>query len=255
MMMRKDTERLTQTAIQQVNINKEFRSVADFLSSIQYRHILPQLVRDPQSFSPSPIENDPYGRDLVSQIWNTQQKTRDARLRKINMALAMAVPKFKDLAIELDQRTGLPHLKVNYKHWRSHGAYQNESSFSDGTLRLLTLLWSLFDTDGPLLLEEPELSLHEEIVCQLPTLFTRMDKSRKKGVRQLFITTHAEAVLRDPGIGANEILRFEPWAEGTVIREAEEEDIRMMEEGLTAAEVLLPKTKPSGIEQLTLSPL
>ena len=51
---RQDEMRLTQTALQQVNVNKEFRDIADFFSSIQYRHILPQLVRDPKSFSPSP---------------------------------------------------------------------------------------------------------------------------------------------------------------------------------------------------------
>jgi predicted ATPase len=248
----KDHIRLTQTSLQQVNTNKDFRNIVDFFSSLQYRHILPQLVRDPQSFSPSPIHNDPYGRDLVSQIWNTSQKTRDARLRKINDALVIAVPKFKNLSVEQDKSTGLPHLKVNYEHWRLHGAYQNESSFSDGTLRLLTLLWSLFDTDGALLLEEPELSLHEEIIYQLPILFAKLDKSRKKATRQLFITTHAEALLRNPGIGANEVLLFEPDAEGTAIREAGKEDARLMEDGLSAAEVLLPKTRPSNIEQLSL---
>jgi predicted ATPase len=247
-----DRVRLTQTSLQQVNTNKLFRDIPDFFASIQYRHVLPQLVRDPKSFSPSPSSNDPYGRDIVSQIWNTPQKTRDARLRKINKALAIAVPKFKNLSVELDQNTGMPHLKVNHEHWRLYGAYQNESTFSDGTLRLLTLLWSLLETGGPLLLEEPELSLHEEIVRQLPTLFAKLDKSRRKGVRQVFITTHSEALLRDPGIGAGEILHFSSGEEGTEIQMADAEDTQLMEEGLSAAEVLLPKTRPAGIEELLL---
>ncbi|MDR1243442.1 MAG: AAA family ATPase [Deltaproteobacteria bacterium] len=252
---KQDTVRLTQTALEQVNTNKAFRAISDFFASIQYRHILPQLVRDPKSFSPSPSKNDPYGRDIVSQIWNTPVNIRDARLKKINGALAIAVPQFNNLSVELNQSTGVPHLKVNYKHWRANGAYQDESAFSDGTLRLLTLLWSLFDTDSSLLLEEPELSLHEEIIRRLPEIFAKLDKSRKKATRQIFITTHAEAMLSDPGIGGNEVLRCEPGAEGSVIDAADQEECGLMKDGLTAAEVLLPKTRPFNIEQLPLLPL
>jgi predicted ATPase len=249
---KRDIVQLTQTALQQVRVNKDFRVIVDFLSSIQYRHILPQLVRDPKNFSPSPSRNDPYGRDLVSQIWNTPAGTRDARLKRINEALIIAVPQLSNLSIEQDRATGLPHLKVRYKHWRPNAGYQNEDAFSDGTLRLLTLLWSIFDAKGPLLLEEPELSLHEEIVKQLPIIFTRLDKSRKKAQRQIIITTHSEAMLSVPGIGANEILRLAPGNEGTIIYPADKQDILLMEEGLNAAEVFLPKTRPINIEQLSL---
>jgi len=97
-----DPMRLTQTALQQVNVNKAFRDIADFFSSIRYRHILPQLVRDPKSFSPVPSKHDPFGRDLVSQIWNTPQITRNARLKKINKALTIAVPQLQNLSVEQD---------------------------------------------------------------------------------------------------------------------------------------------------------
>ena len=249
---KEDEIRLTQTALQQVNANKEFRVIADFFRSIEYRHILPQLVREPQNFSPSPIKDDPYGRDLVSQIWNTSPKIRDARLKKINQALTIAVPQLSNLSVEQDKSTGLPHLVVKYDHWRPNAGYQKEDSFSDGTLRLLTLLWSVFDAQGPLLLEEPELSLHEEIIRQLPGIFVRLDQTRKKAPRQIFITTHAEAMLSLPGIGANEVLRLEPGNEGTIIHTADEQDRKLIEEGLSVAEVLLPKTRPSQIEQLSL---
>jgi predicted ATPase len=249
-----DELRLTQTALQQVNANKEFRPIVEFMKSIEYRHILPQLVRDPKSFSPSKIKNDPFGRDLISQIWNAPAKTRDARLRKINEALAIAVPQLSNLSVEQNKSTGLPHLKVIYDHWRPNAGYQNEDSFSDGTLRLLTLLWSLFDAKGPLLLEEPELSLHEEIIKQLPGIFSRLDQTKKKAPRQVFITTHTEAMLAMPGIGANEILRLEPGTEGTIIHKANEKDIKLMEEGLSAAEVFLPQTRPARIQQLSIWP-
>lgn len=251
-----DIMQLTQTALQQVNVNKPFRPIVDFLSSIQYRHILPQLVRDPKGFSPYPSKNDPFGRDLVSQIWNTPKNIRDARLKSINKALIIAVPQLSDLSVDQDRNTGLPHLKVRYNHWRPNAGYQNEDAFSDGTLRLLTLLWSIFDAKGPLLLEEPELSLHEEIVKQLPDIFSRLDRARKKTQRQIFITTHSTALLSMPGIGANEVLRFEPGNEGTIIKSADEQSIKLMKEGLSAADVLLPHTRPTNIEQLSyINPL
>ena len=246
-----DEIRLTQTAIEQVNANKDFRGIVEFFKSIEYRHILPQLVRDPKSFSPSPTKNDPYGRDLVMQIWNTPINTRTSRLKKINEALTIAVPQLSNLSVEQDISTGLPHLVVKYDHWRPNAGYQKEDSFSDGTLRLLTLLWSVFDAKGPLLLEEPELSLHEEIIRQLPGIFARLNQTRKKGVRQIFITTHAEAMLSMPGIGANEVLRLEPGVEGTVIRTADEQDVKLIGEGLSVAEVLMPKTRPALIGQLS----
>ncbi len=247
-----DPFRLTQTALQQVNANKEFREVADFFADIRYRHILPQLVREPKAFSPSPIDNDPYGRDLVSAIWNTPQRIRLARLRKINEALQTAVPQMKSLTVEPDSN-GIPHFKINHGHWRAHGAYQNESALSDGTLRLLALLWSLLDTGGPLLLEEPELSLHEEIVAQLPILFAGIDRGKKKAGRQVFITTHSHTLLEAPGIGANEVLRLEPGKEGTEVRPANPQDIELMTQaGLSAAEVFMPQTRLSSIGQLRL---
>ena len=246
-----DTERLTQTALQQVNANKGFREIVEFFESIEYRHILPQLVRDPKGFSPAPVKNDPFGRDLVMQIWNTPIKTRDSRLKKINEALKIAVPQLSNLSVEQDTTTGIPHLIVKYEHWRPNAGRQKEDSFSDGTLRLLALLWSVFAANGPLLLEEPELSLHEEIIRQLPGIFIRLDKTRKKATRQIFITTHAEAMLSMPGIGANEVLRFEPGNEGTKILAADEQDTLLMKEGLTAAEVLIPKTRPANVEQLS----
>jgi len=247
----KDALRLTQTALQQVNANVKFREVVEFFSSIQYRHILPQLVREPKAFSPNPISNDPYGRDLVQSIWNASKRTR-SRLGKINEALKVAVPQLENLTVKQD-KNGIPHFEVNYTHWRARGAYQSESSFSDGTLRLLALLWSILDTGGPLLLEEPELSLHEEIVAQLPSIFSRMDRDKKKAIRQVFITTHAEAMLRDPGIGANEILRFEPDREGTQVLLPESQEITAIQRGdLTVADLLLPKTRPANVERLRL---
>lgn len=245
-----DPVRLKQTALQQVNANKDFRDLANFFAAIQYRHILPQLVREPKAFMSSPVDNDPFGRDLVLNIWKTSEKTRKARLKRINNALEAAVPNFKNLSVEQDAN-GVPHFQINYKHWRKNGAYQSESSFSDGTLRFLALLWALIDTKDLLLLEEPELSLHEEIISKLPSLFTKVEKEKKVSTRQIFITTHADALLRDVGIGPEEVLILEPDEKGVEIRTATDEEKELLKNSsLTVADVLLPRTRPKNIEQL-----
>jgi len=101
-----------------------------------------------------------------------------------------------------------------YQHWRLQGAWQTEEQFSDGTLRLMGLLWVALDREGPLLLEEPELSLHPEIVRVLPQMLARVQ--RRTG-RQIFLSTHSPELLRDEGIGLDEVLLLRPGTEGTEV--------------------------------------
>jgi len=247
-----DALRLTQTAMEQISANSDFREIPDFFKTISYQHILPQVVRDPQGFTSNPVHDDPFGRDFVFRVWNTSKKIRDSRLSKINKALEIAVPQLGGLDVVLDEKTGIPHLVAKYKHWRSKAAKQDETSFSDGTLRLMALLWSIFEAKGPLLLEEPELSLHSDVILCLPSIFSRIDRTRKKESRQIIISTHSDTLLGDPGIGPGEVLILSPDSNGTNIVHANKKDKELMREGLTAADVLLPKTTPINIKQLSL---
>ena len=203
-----DPERLTQTYLQQVNVNKEFRPVADVFASVRYLHIVPQLVREPDR-SVGRI-NDPYGGDFLEQLAGTREQTLRARLRAISEALRVAVPQLSELELTRDAR-GAPHLRGRYEHWRPQGAWQTEDQFSDGTLRLLGLLWAIVDNGGPLLLEEPELSLHPEVVRFLPQVFARMQ--RRSG-RQIMTSTHSTDLLRDDGAAAATAIRQLPVCKG-----------------------------------------
>lgn len=176
----KDQERLTETALEQTSANREFREIAEFLRSIQYLHVVPQIVRDPARALDS--GDDPFGGDLLTRINRTPEKTRNARLRRMNEALKVAVPQMDDLQMDTDKR-GVPHLKVKYTHWCPQGAWQREDQFSDGTLRLLGLIWTLQETGGPILVEEPELSLHSSVVSHLLRMITKaipQEGSRKR---------------------------------------------------------------------------
>jgi predicted ATPase len=250
---REDPARLTQTALEQINANKDFRPVASFFQSINYQHLLPQVIRDPQGFSPTLIENDPFGRDFLQRVENTSVKTRESRLTKILAALKVAAPQLKELKVERD-KWGIPHLVGLFEHWRPHAGKQTEAQFSDGTLRLFGLLWSLFEGDGPLLMEEPELSLHSEVVRHLPQSIERINRHRKIK-RQVMISTHSEEILSDLGIGPEEVIRLEPSPDGTILRSPLDSpaELEQLESGLTVADVIFPKSAPDRINQLELS--
>ncbi|MDQ7781394.1 MAG: AAA family ATPase [Desulfomonilaceae bacterium] len=243
-----DQERLTQTHLEQVNVNRDFREIVTFFQSVRYLHIVPQLVREPDRSVGR--TGDPFGGDFLEQIAKTPERTRNARLRRIQDALRVAVPQLLEIALWRDAR-GTPHLRGKYEHWRPQGAWQTEEQFSDGTLRLMGLLWATMDGSGPLLLEEPELSLHPEIVRFLPQMFARIQ--RRSG-RQILISTHSVDLLRDDGIGLDETLLLRPSREGTVIEPAGklEEINDLLQGGLTLADAVIPRTRPDRVEQLTL---
>jgi predicted ATPase len=246
----KDPLRLTQTHLEQINANAEFRDLGRFFDSVSYLHLVPQLLRHPEAFSGQGIPGDPYGRSFLERVARTPEGTRKARLRKIEAALRIAVPQLKELT-DVKDETGIPHLEAVYKHWRPRGAKQREDQFSDGTLRLIGLLWSLIEGDSMLLLEEPELSLNSGIVRKLPALMYRIQRQKK---RQILISTHSSDLLSDPGIGGEEVLLLTPSEEGTKVELASSiEEVRdLLEGGLTVADAALPRTVPSDILQLDL---
>ncbi|MCK4470236.1 MAG: ATP-binding protein, partial [Anaerolineae bacterium] len=248
---RADEARLRQTYLEQTFANRDFRDIADFFMSVHYYHLVPQLVRDPERSIGR--QADPYGGDFLEQIASTQKHTKEARLRRILAALKVAVPQLSELKLEKDER-GVSHLYGNYEHWRPKGAWQTEADFSDGTLRLMGLLWSLLDGSGPLLLEEPELSLHSGIVRYIPQMMLRVQRGRRRAVRQVFLSTHSSDLLRDEGIAADEVLLFIPSQEGSVVQVgADIAEVRqLLEAGLTAAEVVIPRTQPVNAAQLSL---
>jgi predicted ATPase len=246
---RSDPERLRQTHLEQTFANLGFREIADFFASVHYYHLVPQLVRDPERSMER--RTDPYGGDFLEQIARIDKRTRDSRLGRILGALKVAVPQLQGLELEKDER-GVPHLRGNYEHWRPQGAWLSETDFSDGTLRLMGLLWSLLDGSGPLLLEEPELSLHPGIVHYIPQMMLRAQRTRT--ARQVLLSTHSSDLLQDEGIAPDEVLLFTPSSEGSTVKVgADIEEVRtLLKAGLTVAEVVMPRTQPENAQQLSM---
>lgn len=215
-------------------------------------HLVPQLLKYGDQIGGQRLEDDPFGQGFLERIASVPNKTRDSRLKRIGRALAVAVPQFRELRFRKDEMTGRPHLEAMYSHHRPNAGWQREEQFSDGTLRLLALLWALAEGESLLLLEEPELSLNDAIVREIPDLIDRIQREKKKRNRQVVITTHSEALLSNPGIDARSILVLEPNVEGTTIRAVDDIESVSLNAGLSVAEVVLPKTRPAKVEQLAL---
>lgn len=245
-----DPERRTQTSLEQVYLNREFRDLAEMFASVRYLHIVPQLVREPDRSVGR--QNDPFGGDFLEHVASVPKRTRESYFRQILTAARVAVPQLQELGLEADAQ-GAWHLRGKYQHWRPQGAWHTEQDLSDGTLRLFGLLWSALEQGGPLLLEEPELSLHPEVVRRIPQIFARVQ--RRSG-RQIITSTHSPELLQDEGIGLDEVLLLEPQTEGTIVKIAAQiDEIRaLLEGGLSLSEAVVPRTSPKQVDQLALFP-
>ena len=237
---RRDEERLTQTHMEHASTNSRFRKLAEFFRSVHYLHIVPQLVRDRKRSNGR--RDDPHGGDFLRRIDREPEDQRKRRLKRIERALRLAVPRFTELEAVRDD-DGAPRLRAKFRHWRPHGAWQTEEQFSDGTLRLIGLLWAATMERGPLLLEEPEISLHPGIVRVLPQMLARV---RRAPDNQTFLSTHSPELLRDEGIGLDEALLFLPGTEGTEIAPVGSfnDTCALLDGGVLLDDIAIARTQP-----------
>ena len=234
-----DPDRLIQTALEQNAANAKFREIGQFLRSVTYLHLVPQLIRFADVIQGKVIEDDPFGQGFLERVASVHPSTRRSRLKKIEHTLKIAIPQFEKLEFIRDS-TGRPHLQARYSHWCEKEEGQRENQFSDGVLRLIGLLWGLLEGDSVILLEEPELSLNIGIVSQLAPSISRLQRS---GGSQVLVSTQSNVLLIEPGIDGTEVLLLIPEKEGTVIKISSDIDhIRvLLEAGLTAGEVVLTR--------------
>lgn len=242
------------TLLEQPAINAQFRQIYECFRNISYVNIIPQLIRETDLFLPSNASEDFYGRNLLETISAASEKVRKARLRAINRVLRMTVPQLSDLTYVKDEK-GHPHLQVKYEHFRPQGAYQREDQFSDGTLRLLGIIWAILEGDGLMLLEEPELYLHSEIIKQLPMFIANAQRLKNGEKRQVIISSHSYDLLNTDTISPEEILLLRQDKENTSVQLANTIDAvnKKIEAGYTPADAVISQTAPKGILEGQLS--
>ena len=246
-----DEETLKYTYLEQPNANKDFRVIQQFLQNVEYLNVVPQMVRESASSSYSGDKEDYYGRNFLKRLALLNDNTRRSYFRKINEFLKLVVPQLEELSFVKDE-IGVPHLEARYVHWRARGSKQQEMQFSDGTLRLIGFLFALSDSNGVLLLEEPEINLHPGIVAQFPEFIAKIQRV-KKGGRQVFITTHSYDILSNEGIAPEEVLLLTNSPEGTEVEVLSnvEKAKNILAAGFSMADVVMPLTKPWSIESMS----
>ena len=208
----RDPDQLTQTHLEQISANQEFRPIAEYFAKVNYFHLVPQMIRYPQAGGASPRA---FGSSMIADMNATPVRTRQAWFRRIEQALQSAVPGFETLRLEVD-KAGQPHLIAGYRNWRRNPSEQNETDFSDGTLRLIGLLWTIISSPangGVLLLEEPELSLNAAVVQKLASLLAMAQRGTSM---QVILSTHSPELLDDEGIRPGEVLVLQVTSDATV---------------------------------------
>ncbi len=218
----------------------EVQEFVDFFDSIRYINVVPQIVRNPSSNSAG--SNGAYGGALLEGINTDAEENDGRRLAIIADILSKIVPEIADLKAARGS-FDVPRLYTFFKHAREGSKPLTEAVLSDGTLRLIGMLWSLLDGDGPLLLEEPEQSLHAGLVQYLPMLLGGLSDSSN---RQLLVSTHSSDLLRSEGMQIEEVIVLYAEAGHTTIKPATQiEDVEdMLRAGESIADIVLHDTAP-----------
>ncbi len=209
-----DPERLKESVLAEASWNREVRELAGLFAAVRYINPAPALIREPARSAGR--ERDSFGGDLLERIAVAPEQTRHGRLRRILAAAAQVVPRMGALELWRDPR-GAPHLRARYGHWRPQGAWQTEEQFSDGTLRLIALFWEALDGHGPLLIEEPELSLDPVAGRRVLVLLAALQRRTQ---RQMIISTQSPDLLAEAELASSELLLLVPGEEETEIRPA-----------------------------------
>ena len=237
-----DGDLLRQTFLEQVSRSRPFRHLEHFFRTVASPSVVPEVIREPGGTLGDFREQ--HGGRFVEEIAGTPTDERDLLLGRIERALRTAVPHFDSLSLVRDSG-GKPHLAIRHTNWLHDDSWQTENQCSDGMLRLIGLLWTLLKANGPVLLEEPESSIHPDVVRMLPQM---LEGARQRSRRQVFLSTHSPNLMWDDGIGLEETLLLLTNGANTraVTAESVEEVCALVEGGLSVAEAAIPQTQPNG---------
>lgn len=75
---------------------------------------------------------------------------------------------------------------------------------------------------------------------------------KAKHRRQVFVTTHSEALLEHSSVDPRDVLRLEPSPEGTRVALATAQEIALVEAGYNVAEAMVRKAPQGQLDQLSI---
>ena len=164
-------------------------SIRNILSGVRYIHPNPKkMLERADRYDPD------HGTGFFQHAGRFSDQQLDAVVDRIRPIMASVVPEIPNLSY---QRMGLGTELVFYSDTPVRGAsgvYSHEQ-FSEGTLRLLGLLFDLAtlprDT-SVVLIEEPETFLQASVVRSLPSLLAEVAMNRDV---QMIISTHSPELI------------------------------------------------------------
>ena len=199
-----------------------FRPVYDLLCNMQFYNLNPEMIRDVQL----PDVGDKLWRDgdNIASVISKMKKSSPESLLRIEQYLQAIVPGLKGVGtVAYGSHEALEFTQdiVDFNEKQRFSSL----SMSDGTLRALGVLVSLFQTGNknslkiPLVgIEEPETGLHPSAIGILYDALTDASETR-----QVVVTTHGSDLLDRNDIDIDSILAVS--TEGGITRVAPMDDV------------------------------
>lgn len=186
-----DYDRLELALAQVPRMYREPEALRSMLASIRHYSFLDvtprAVVRLPQSLTPA-TRPGPNGENLYSALYNLRASHRDIYDR-IGALLGQGFSGFERLEFPV---VGAGQVTLAwYEHDSKEPFYPNQ--LSEGTLRFLWLITTLLAPPSPplMLLDEPEVSLHPELLKLLAALLQDASASS-----QIVVATHSPDLIR-----------------------------------------------------------
>ena len=221
------------------NEQSVFEQVRKFVSGMRYIHPNPKKMKERLE---GRFEPDDHGTGFFQLAGRFPATALDAIVARIRPIIAATVPEVPHLSY---RRLAGEEVVFYSDDPQSASSYSTHDQFSEGTLRLLGILFDLATLPRSttlVLLEEPETFLQPSVVRSLPSFLAEVAYSKQV---QMVITTHSPELLSDETIGADQVLLLRTTEKGTtgeLLSESEDPRIR------AAVEAQFP---PSEVVELT----
>lgn len=164
-----------------------FRNSFATIQSYMFLDVTPRAaVRLPQSLTPG-VTPGSNGEHLFSALYNLRTAHENIYQRIITL-LEQGFPDFRKLEFPV---VGSGQISLTWHENGYQPFYPNQ--LSEGTLRFLWLITLLLSPDAPtiILLDEPEISLHPELLKLLAAVLQDVSASS-----QIFVGTHSSDLIR-----------------------------------------------------------
>ena len=221
------------------NEQSVFEQVRQFVSGMRYIHPNPKKMKERLE---GRFEPDDHGTGFFQLAGRFPATALDAVVARIRPIIAATVPEVPHLSY---RRLAGEEVVFYSDDPQSASSYSTHDQFSEGTLRLLGILFDLATLPRSttlVLLEEPETFLQPSVVRSLPSFLAEVGYSKQV---QMVITTHSPELLSDETIGPDQVLLLRTTDKGTtgeLLSESEDPRIR------AAVEAQFP---PSEVVELT----